>query len=147
MKEYETLVLNAEERIREIEARLFKEICSQLSGSANRLLGTSAGACSIGCARRSLAETAALGGYSRPEVCDEDVLDIIDGRHPVVEQMLIGERFVPNDIKFEPGERVRIITGPNMSGKSTLIRQAALIVLAGSDRQLHSRKICPYRFG
>ncbi len=56
-------------------------------------------------------------------------LEIIDGRHPVVEQMLSGERFVPNDVIFESGERLRIITGPNMSGKSTLIRQVALIAL------------------
>jgi len=62
-------------------------------------------------------------------VIEEDVLEIYEGRHPVVEQMLSGERFVPNDVIFEPGERVRIITGPNMAGKSTLIRQVALIVL------------------
>jgi DNA mismatch repair protein MutS len=62
-------------------------------------------------------------------VLGEDVLEIRDGRHPVVEQLLSGERFVPNDVIFEEGERVRIITGPNMAGKSTLIRQVALIVL------------------
>jgi len=62
-------------------------------------------------------------------VVDEDILAIQDGRHPVVEKTLSGERFIPNDVVFEAGERVRIITGPNMSGKSTLIRQVALIVL------------------
>ena len=77
----------------------------------------------------ALAEAAALGGYLRPIVVAEDVLAIQDGRHPVVEQMMSGERFIPNDVVFEQGERVRIITGPNMSGKSTLIRQTALIVL------------------
>lgn len=70
-----------------------------------------------------------MGGYVRPQIVEEDVLEIRDGRHPVVEQLLSGERFVPNDVLFEEGERVRIITGPNMSGKSTLIRQVALIVL------------------
>ena len=67
--------------------------------------------------------------YVRPEVTADDVLDIRDGRHPVVERSLKGERFVPNDTLFEPGEIVRVITGPNMSGKSTFLRQVALIVL------------------
>jgi DNA mismatch repair protein MutS len=62
-------------------------------------------------------------------VVAEDVLDIHEGRHPVVESTLKGERYVPNDITFEAGERVRVITGPNMSGKSTYLRQAALIAL------------------
>jgi DNA mismatch repair protein MutS len=77
-----------------------------------------------------LAETAAIGGYIRPEVVDEDVLEIREGRHPVVEHSLDGGvRFVPNDAVFEEGERIRILTGPNMSGKSTFLRQVALIVL------------------
>jgi DNA mismatch repair protein MutS len=70
-----------------------------------------------------------MNAYTRPEVLADDILEIHDGRHPVVELSLSGERFVPNEVIFEPGERVRIITGPNMSGKSTLIRQVALIVL------------------
>jgi DNA mismatch repair protein MutS len=128
MKEYEALVLNAEERIREIEARLFREVCARLADAANQLLGTARSLAQLD-VFASLAEAAALGGYVCPEVVEEDVLEILEGRHPVVEQMLSGERFVPNDVIFEPGERVRIITGPNMSGKSTLIRQVALIVL------------------
>ncbi|MEW5869953.1 MAG: DNA mismatch repair protein MutS [Chloroflexota bacterium] len=128
MKEYETLVLNAEERIREIEGRLFRQVCEQLAGSAHRLLDTARALAQFD-VLMSLAEAAALGGYVRPEVIAEDVLEIREGRHAVVEQMLSGERFVPNDVIFEEGERVRIITGPNMSGKSTLIRQVALIVL------------------
>ena len=128
MKEYETLVLNAEERIHEIEVRLFKEICAQLAGAAVRLLSTARILAELD-VLAALAETAALGGYVRPQVVAEDVLDIHEGRHPVVEQSLSGERFVPNDVLFEEGERVRLITGPNMSGKSTLIRQVALIAL------------------
>ncbi|MEA3440423.1 MAG: DNA mismatch repair protein MutS [Chloroflexota bacterium] len=128
LKEYETLVLNAEERIREIEGRLFRELCSRLAGSANRLLGTARALAQLD-VLASLAEVAALEGYVRPDVVSEDVLQINEGRHPVVEQTLVGRRFVPNDVAFDEGERVRIITGPNMSGKSTLIRQVALIVL------------------
>jgi DNA mismatch repair protein MutS len=77
----------------------------------------------------SLAEAAALNGYVKPEVVGEDMLDIHEGRHPVVEQLLISERFVPNDAVYDAEERIRIITGPNMSGKSTFLRQVALIVL------------------
>ncbi|MFH1524158.1 MAG: DNA mismatch repair protein MutS [Chloroflexota bacterium] len=128
MKEYETLVLNAEERIREIELRLFREICVTLAKSAGILLDTAHALAKLD-VLSALAEAAALGGYNRPEVRDDNGLDIRDGRHPVVEQMLHGERYVPNDIVFEPGEVVRIITGPNMSGKSTYLRQAALIAL------------------
>jgi DNA mismatch repair protein MutS len=128
MKEYETLVLNAEERIREIEIRLFRELCARLAASASRLLATARVLAQLD-VLASFAETAVLGGYVRPQVVAEDVLEIRDGRHPVVEELLSGERFVPNDVVFEEGERVRIITGPNMSGKSTLIRQVALIVL------------------
>ncbi len=128
MKEYETLVLNAEERIHEIEARLFREVCTTLGRSAHALLQA---------ARRlaeldllcSLAEVAATSKYVRPELTTEPMLDIRLGRHPVVEQLLAGNRYVPNDATFEPGEVVRIITGPNMAGKSTYLRQVALIAL------------------
>ena len=128
LKEYETLVLNAEERIHEIELRLFREVCERLSETANELLATARSIAQLD-ALASLAEVAATRGYVRPEVVEADTLDIRGGRHPVVEQLLSGERFVPNDAVFAPGERIRIITGPNMSGKSTFLRQVALIVL------------------
>jgi DNA mismatch repair protein MutS len=128
MKEYETLVLNAEERIREIELRLFKEVCATVSKSAHKLLETARALAEID-VLAALAEVAALGGYRRPEVHAGSGLEIHDGRHPVVEQSLKGERYIPNDVIFEPGEIVRVITGPNMAGKSTYLRQTALIVL------------------
>ncbi len=128
MKEYETLVLNAEDRIHEIELRLFRETCSALSKSTGRLLNTAHNLAELD-VLSALAESAALGKYIRPEVGEDDALDIREGRHPVVEQMLKSERYVPNDITFEKGEVIRVITGPNMSGKSTYLRQAALITL------------------
>jgi len=129
MKEYETLVLNAEERIKDIERRLFQEVCQHLSGTTNRLLATARAVAQID-VLAGLAEAAALNGYICPDVVDEDVLAIQGGRHPVVEHTLVsGNRFVSNDSNFEEGERIRIITGPNMSGKSTFLRQVALIVL------------------
>ena len=128
MKEYETLVLNAEERIREIELRLFKEVCAELSKSAYRLLETARALAELD-TLAALAEASALGGFTRPQVQEGSGFDIQEGRHPVVEQSLHGERYVPNDIHFEAGEIVRVITGPNMSGKSTYLRQAALITL------------------
>jgi DNA mismatch repair protein MutS len=128
MKEYETLVLNAEERIREIEQKQFKEICLTLSRATQQLLNTARALAELDCLS-ALAEAAALGGYTRPEVVEADVLEVYEGRHAVVENSLDDERFVPNDIIFEPGERIRVITGPNMAGKSTYLRQVALIAL------------------
>jgi DNA mismatch repair protein MutS len=129
MKDVEAQVLNAEERILEVETRLFKEICAELAKSAEGLLA-SARALALLDVLATLAEVAALQGYVRPEVIDSNVLEIREGRHPVVERLLPGQaRFVPNDAAFEDGERVRLITGPNMAGKSTYLRQVALIVL------------------
>jgi len=135
MKEYETLVLNAEERIREIELRIFKEVSATISKSAFQLLKTARAIAELD-VLAALAEVAALGGYNRPEVYEGSELEIHEGRHPVVEQSLHGDpsinrsgRYIPNDVIFEKGEIVRVITGPNMSGKSTYLRQAALIVL------------------
>ncbi|NPA25985.1 MAG: DNA mismatch repair protein MutS, partial [Chloroflexi bacterium] len=128
MKEYEALVLHAEERIRELEGRLFKEVVQRLAGWRNRLLGT-ARALAVLDVLAGLAQVAEENDYVRPQVVEEPVLAIRDGRHPVVERTLEETRFVPNDAIFEEGEIVRILTGPNMSGKSTFLRQVALIVL------------------
>ncbi len=128
MKEYETLLLNAEEHIREVETRLFNEVCRQLARQASRLLSTARAIAELD-VRMALAEVATLNNYVCPQVVEEDVLALHDARHPVVECTLSGTRFVPNDVLFAPDERIRIITGPNMSGKSTLLRQVALIVL------------------
>jgi DNA mismatch repair protein MutS len=128
MKEYETLVLNAEERIREIENRLFAELCARIAIQAPRLLATGRVLGEVD-VFASLAEVATLNQYTRPQVEHDDILEVLEGRHPVVERTLSGERFVPNDVVFAEGERIRIITGPNMSGKSTYLRQVALIIL------------------
>jgi DNA mismatch repair protein MutS len=128
LKEYEALVLNAEERIREIELRLFREVCAQVAKAAKTLLATARALAELD-VLSALGEAAALGGYTRPLIDSGSELEIHDGRHPVVEHTLKGERFIPNDVIFEKGEVVRVITGPNMSGKSTYLRQAALIVL------------------
>ncbi len=128
MKEYETLVLNAEERIKEIETRLFREVCAELAKAASKILSTARALAELD-VLSALGEVAALEGYNRPEVNEGSGLEIHEGRHPVVEQLLSNDRYIPNDVIFEKGEVVRIITGPNMAGKSTYLRQAALIVL------------------
>lgn len=128
MKEYEALVLNAEERIHEVETRIFRSICVQVGNSSRALLETARALAELD-VLASLAEAAALHGYHRPELSADTRLELIDSRHPVVEQTLRTERFVPNDAVLENGEIVRIITGPNMSGKSTFLRQVALTVL------------------
>jgi len=128
LKEYEALILNAEERLLEVEQRLFDELCGRVAERSEALLTTARALAHLD-ALASLAEVAAREGYVRPALADADVLDIREGRHPVVERMLRGERFVPNDTHFDAHERLHIITGPNMAGKSTMIRQVALIVL------------------
>jgi len=128
LKEYETQVFNAEDQIKEVERKLFVELCGRLSIQVDRLITTARVLAKLDVVA-ALAEIAATQGYIRPDVVEEDVLEINGGRHPVVEQTLPGSRFVPNDTIFESGERIRILTGPNMSGKSTFLRQVALIVL------------------
>ena len=128
LKHYESLILNAEERILEIEARLFEELCASMAAYAPRLLRTARALARLDVVA-ALAEVAAREGYTRPMVTDEDVLVIREGRHPVVEKHLVGRRFVPNDLAFAPDQRILIVTGPNMAGKSVILRQTALIVL------------------
>jgi DNA mismatch repair protein MutS len=128
MKEYETRVLHAEDRIREIEARLFREVCARANVNRAELMRAARVLAELdGCA--ALAEAAAKNDYNRPEVTEDAALDIREGRHPVVERFLEDERFVPNDVCLEQGEIIRIITGPNMSGKSTYLRQTGLLCL------------------
>lgn len=129
LKEYETLVLNAEEEILNIERRLYEQLCSDLCTSAQRLLQTARSIAHLD-VFLSLAEVAIREGYTRPVLTEDDVLMIRDGRHPVVEKLLEGGiRYVPNDVHFDAASRIHIITGPNMSGKSTYIRQVAIITL------------------
>jgi len=129
LKDMESQVLNAEERIVAMETELFERLCGQLSKHSSSLLEASRSLAALDLLA-NLAEIAATEGLVRPDVVEEDILDIRDGRHLVVEKNLPpGEAFIPNDTTFEESERVRIITGPNMSGKSTYLRQVALIVL------------------
>ncbi len=133
LKEYETLILNAEERILQIERRLFVEVNQRVAETTGRLLATALALAKIDVSA-ALAEVAAANDYVRPVLSNESGLDIRDGRHPVVEHTITGhasrgERFVPNDALFSSEDRIQIITGPNMSGKSTYLRQVALITL------------------
>lgn len=129
MKEREAAILGAEERIAELEYALFGEIRDRVAAHAGALLRSADAVADID-ALAALANVAAVHGYVRPEVTEEQVLEIREGRHPVVERMLSGERYVPNDIHISAADRAMlIVTGPNMAGKSTYLRQAALITL------------------
>ncbi len=128
LKEYETLVLNAEERKQEIEARLFREVCERVAAAAEPILRTARALARLD-VLAALAEVAVGNRYVRPTLADDDALRIVAGRHPVVELSMRAEPFIPNDTQMSAEEAVHIITGPNMSGKSTYIRQVALIVL------------------
>jgi DNA mismatch repair protein MutS len=128
LKEYESLILNAEERILDIESRLFREVCDQVAVAAPRMLRTARVLAQLD-VYAALAEVALRNRYTRPLLTEQDVLEIKAGRHPVVELFQRDEPFVPNDVRLNSGERILVITGPNMSGKSTFLRQVALIVL------------------
>ena len=131
LKEYERKILAADERILEIERRLFFEIRAAIAAQAARLRKTAAAVAQLD-VLACLAKLAADRGYTRPEFNASGELLIVGGRHPVIEELLRqrGERFVPNDLCFEPArQQLLLITGPNMGGKSTYLRQAALIVL------------------
>ncbi len=128
LKEYESLILNAQERILDIEARLFRQVCDQVAAAAGRLLSTARALARLD-VYTALAEVAIRNNYVRPVLTDGHEVEIIAGRHPVVELTRREEPFVPNDARFSQEEGILIITGPNMSGKSTYLRQVALIVL------------------
>jgi DNA mismatch repair protein MutS len=128
LKEYEALVLNAEAQIHEVELKVYRAVCNQVNAHAAPLL-TSARALGRLDALLSLAQVAALHNYTRPVLHAGKGLKIHAGRHPVVERISKLSSFIANDAVFEDGEIVRLITGPNMSGKSTFLRQVVLIVL------------------
>jgi DNA mismatch repair protein MutS len=129
LKEFESKVLGAEEAICQLEYRLFEEIRRKVADVTPRLQKTGAAIAAID-SLASLAEIADRYHYVRPNVDEGDELIIYDGRHPVLERMDLPERFVPNDTLLNTRDhQILMITGPNMAGKSTYLRQVALIIL------------------
>jgi DNA mismatch repair protein MutS len=123
---WESKVLGAEERIAELEARLYGELRVRVAEAMPRLLETAGRLAELD-VLAALARLAERRGYVRPEVHTGFDMEIRAGRHPVVETMMPREEFIPNDLVLEEGARVMILTGPNMAGKSTLLRQVGLI--------------------
>ena len=129
LKEYEALVLNARERTEELERDLYRRVCAQVGESANAI-GKLAAAIARLDVFVALAEAAVRFGYVRPSLNRGDAIVVKDGRHPVVERVLAAGSFVPNDVQLSNSEtRIVVLTGPNMAGKSTYIRQVAIITL------------------
>ncbi|MBI4286126.1 MAG: DNA mismatch repair protein MutS [Chloroflexi bacterium] len=129
LKEYEVLILNAQDRMAELEASLFRQVCGQVAAFAERILALAETVAQID-VFSSLAEVAVRYGYVRPQLTTDNAIIIKEGRHPVVERSLPSNRFVPNDTYLSGDDaQLIILTGPNMSGKSTYLRQVALIVL------------------
>jgi DNA mismatch repair protein MutS len=128
LKEYESLILNARDRLAEMEAELFRQVCRQAAEFSERVLALAWALAKLD-ALAGLAEVASRYSYVRPTLDDSSVLDIKQGRHPVVERNIEAGSFVPNDICLDDDARLIVLTGPNMSGKSTYLRQVALIVL------------------
>ncbi|RUM38677.1 MAG: DNA mismatch repair protein MutS [Desulfobulbus sp.] len=129
LKELENKISSAQERRLELEYQLFLEIRGKISAQSDRLLATAATIARVDCLT-SLAEAAHRYHYTRPAITDSDTISITEGRHPVIERSLEAGRFVPNDVLLnQKDNELLIITGPNMAGKSTVLRQTALIVL------------------
>jgi DNA mismatch repair protein MutS len=143
LKEWESKVLSAEERIGELEGALFREVRDQVAAEVERLQDLARRIARID-GFAALAYVADRNSYVRPQIDDEDRIEIHGGRHPVVERMMPSEQFVPNDVSLDNDERVIILTGPNMAGKSTILRQVGLITLmaqAGSFVPAESARV------
>ncbi len=129
LKKFETKVLGAEEKRAALEYELFCEIRAHVVGNNAAIMAAARFIAKLDCLL-NYAQIADLNDYVRPEINTDGVIHIEDGRHPVVEKLLAGERYVPNTIHIDNrDQQVLIITGPNMAGKSTVLRQVALIVL------------------
>ena len=130
LKEYEEKILTADDKILALEERLFNDLVQYAQGFIAQIQRDATAVGIIDCLL-SAAKTAEANGYVRPIVEDSDVIDIRQGRHAVIEQQLpLGEKYVPNDVYLDTEkQQIVIITGPNMAGKSALLRQTALIVL------------------
>jgi DNA mismatch repair protein MutS len=128
LKEMEGKILGAEERSLKLEYELFQKVREEVLGRLPQIQQSAASLAQLD-VLSAFAETARLHNYCRPQIGDEGILRIQDGRHPVLEQSLTEERFVPNDIAMDEQTRIVLITGPNMAGKSTYIRQVALLTL------------------
>jgi DNA mismatch repair protein MutS len=132
LKEHEARILSAEERIEEMERSIYADVLRQLSVFYPQLMSTASAIAQVD-TLLSFAEVAAHQGYVRPVLQQESSIEIIGGRHPVVEFTLDGDVFIPNDTRLEAeaehGARILLLTGPNMAGKSTYLRQVALITL------------------
>lgn len=129
LKDFESQALGAEDKLYKLEYELFCEIRDTIAGYTGAVQKNAAAVSQLD-VLRSLAEAAARGNYSRPRFNDCGRMQIVDGRHPVVERSVGEENFVPNDVLMDQDQqRIILLTGPNMSGKSTFLRQTALIVL------------------
>jgi DNA mismatch repair protein MutS len=128
LKEWEEKIVDADLRIGELEASLYRDVRNAIAGRVERIQGAARGVAELD-VLAALASTAARGGYCRPEVVEEFGLEIRGGRHPVVETMMPREAFIPNDVVLDADGFVMVLTGPNMAGKSTVLRQVGLIVL------------------
>tara|TARA_B100000678_G_scaffold129811_1_gene108593 strand:- start:7155 stop:9707 length:2553 start_codon:yes stop_codon:yes gene_type:complete len=129
LKEMEGKILGSEERSQKLEYELFQRVREQVLQSLRQIQKIASALAQLD-VLAGFAEVARLRGYVCPEVRDEGILQIDEGRHPVLEQSMVGEPFVPNDTQLESdSQQIAVITGPNMAGKSTYIRQVALLAL------------------
>jgi DNA mismatch repair protein MutS len=129
LREYETQILHSKDRAEEMELAIVRQVCAQVAAAAAQILATAAAVAELDVAC-ALAEAAARYSYARPALHDGDAIEIRDGRHPMVERSISAGAFVPNDTGLSSNDaQIIILTGPNMAGKSTYLRQVAIVVL------------------
>lgn len=145
LKNFETKVLDSEDRRNSLEYEIYNRIKGHVIEKGSDILEAARHIANVDCLL-NFAEIADHNNYCRPEINEKGIVNIIDGRHPVVEKMIEGERYVPNTIKLDnDSNQVLIITGPNMAGKSTILRQVALISIMaqiGSFVPAESASLC-----
>ena len=145
LKEREQLILEAESKSSELEYQLFAKVRGIIKENIQRIQGLAAHLAQLD-VLQSLATVAEKYHFVRPTLTDEQTIAIKEGRHPVVEKVLGHQSYVANDVDMQPSDTILLITGPNMSGKSTYMRQLALIVIMAQVVRSCQLKKLPYQF-
>lgn len=146
LKHLEDVILGAEDKLYSLEYNLFSEVREKIAAEVIRIQNTAKSVAMVD-ALVSLSVAATQNNYVRPKINDKGIIDIKNGRHPVVEKMITNDMFIANDTYLDnSANRVTIITGPNMAGKSTYMQTDCAYSAYGTDRKLCSGRVCQYMY-